>query len=261
VIRRAGPGDPCLAPYTRVGDAEWLRREGLLVAEGRLVVERLLDLPRFPLLSVLVTPAALAALQPALSRLTADVCVCDQQTVNEITGFNFHRGCLALARRPPDVPGTEFLVADRLLALEGVGNPDNVGGLFRTAAAFGAEGVLLDPASGDPFYRKAVRTSMAATLRVPFARLDGWPESLDQFRQRGFIIIALTPRDDAIPIAEFATARRSHDRFVVLVGAEGPGLSAEALAAADARVRIPIDRATEALNVIVAAGIALDRLR
>jgi tRNA G18 (ribose-2'-O)-methylase SpoU len=261
VIRRAGPGDPCLAPYTHVGDPEWLGREGLFIAEGRLVVERLLDLPRFTLVSVLVTPAALDALAPALSRVTADVCVCDGRTLNGITGFNFHRGCLALARRPPDVPATEFLGASRLLALEGVGNPDNVGGLFRTAAAFGAEGVLLDPASGDPFYRKAVRTSMAATLRVPFARLDGWPESLDQFRQRGFIIIALTPRDDAIPIAEFATARRSHDRFVVLVGAEGPGLSAEALAAADARVRIPIDCATDSLNVIVAAGIALDRLR
>lgn len=261
MIRRACPGDPCLRLYTHVGDPHWLRREGLFVAEGRLVVERLLDLPRFPLVSVLVTPAALEALEPALSCLTADVCVCDQRTLNGITGFNFHRGCLALARRPPDVPATEFLGASRLLALEGVGNPDNVGGLFRTAAALGVEGVLLERASGDPLYRKAVRTSMAATLRVPFARLEGWPDSLGQFRERGFMIIALTPRDDAIPIAEFAAARRSGERFVVLVGAEGPGLSEGALAAADARVRIPIDPATEALNVIVAAGIALDRLR
>lgn len=261
MIRRAGPEDPCLRPYAHVGDPDWLRREGLLVAEGRLVVERLLDLPRFSIVSVLVTPAALEALEPLLSRAAADLCVCDQRTINAITGFNFHRGCLALARRPADAPLVELLGARRLLAVEAVGNPDNVGGLFRAAAAFGVQGVLLDPSTADPLYRKAIRTSMAATLRVPFARLDGWPDSLQCLRDTGIRVVALTPRADAVPIARFAATLQAGERLMVLVGAEGAGLSDAALAMADARVRIPIDPDTDSLNVTVAAAIALERLR
>ena len=261
MIRRVAAGDPCLNPYAHVGDPEWLRRQGLFVAEGRLVVERLLGIPRFPVVSVLVTPAALEALRAELSRAAVDVCVCDQAALNEITGFNFHRGCLALARRPSDLPYPALLDARRLLVLEAVGNPDNVGGLFRTAAAFGVDAVLLDPATADPLYRKAIRTSMAATLRLPFARLDEWPGLLQQFRSRGVRLVALTPRAGATPVAEFAATLRPGHRLMLLVGAEGRGLSDEVLAVADARVRIPMDAATDSLNVTVAAGIALDRLR
>lgn len=261
MIRRVAAHDPALAPYAHVGDPGWLRREGLLVAEGRLVVERLLDLPRFSVVSVLVTPAALDALEPVLSRASADVCVCEQRTLNAITGFNFHRGCLALGRRPADAPLVDLLGARRLLAVEAVGNPDNVGGLFRAAAAFGVQGVLLDPSSADPLYRKAIRTSMAATLRVPFARLEGWPESLRCVREAGVRMVALTPRADAMPIARFVATLHGDERLMAVVGAEGAGLSDAALAMADARVRIPIDPDTDSLNVTVAAAIALERLR
>jgi tRNA G18 (ribose-2'-O)-methylase SpoU len=261
VIRQVAAGDPCLHPYAHVGDPDWLRREGLFVAEGRLVVERLLRCTRFGVVSVLVTPSALEALRAELSGADVDVCVCDRDALKGVTGFNFHRGCLALARRPSDLPYSDLLGARRLLALEGVGNPDNVGGLFRTAAAFGVDAVLLDPAAADPLYRKAIRTSMAATLRVRFARLDQWPGSLQQFRTRGVRLVALTPRADAAPVAEFAATLRPGDRLMVLVGAEGRGLSDEVLAVADACVRIPMDAATDSLNVTVAAGIALDRLR
>jgi tRNA G18 (ribose-2'-O)-methylase SpoU len=256
--------DPRIAPYARVGDPAWLRNHGLFVAEGRLVARRLFESHRFEVDSVLVTPAALAALQDILPE-DVPAYVAEQALLNSITGFNFHRGCLALVRRPAsaDVLPSDVVSplrgAHRLVALEGIGNPDNIGGIFRTAAAFGVDAVLLDPASGDPLYRKAIRTSMGAALQIPFARLEPWPEGLDLFKRDGFRIIALTPRADANHINEAAVTLPS--RWVLLAGAEGPGLSDAALAAADVHARIPIAETVDSLNVTVAVGIALSRLR
>jgi tRNA G18 (ribose-2'-O)-methylase SpoU len=135
-------------------------------------------------------------------------------------------------------------------------NADNVGGVFRNAAAFGADAVLLGPKCCDPLYRKAIRTSMAATLRVPFAKLDAWPTALSQIRARGFLLAALTPREDAVHLAAFARQYRG-DRLAILVGAEGDGLTTEAEREADTRVCIPIRREVDSLNLAVATGIAL----
>ena len=132
--------------------------------------------------------------------------------------------------------------------------------MFRTAAAFGVDAVLLNPASGDPLYRKAIRTSMGAALRVPYARADEWLPALAQFRERGFQIAALTPSAGARSLSEVADAVGKDDRLIVLVGAEGPGLDADTIALADIAVRIPIDSAVDSLNVVVAAGIALHAL-
>jgi tRNA G18 (ribose-2'-O)-methylase SpoU len=261
MIHWIGSSDhPRLEPYRHVGDPGWLRQQNLFVAEGRLVVERLLDLDRYGVTSVLVNRAAYDALYARLAATEANVFVCDDEMLVSITGFNFHRGCLALVRRPGAVPPQSFMSAARVVALEGVGNPDNVGGLFRTAAAFAVDGMLLNATSGDPFYRKAVRTSMGAVLRLPFARVDDWPAALEELKSHGFSLVALTPQDDAMPIGEFAASAPPVDRMVVLVGAEGPGLCANTLALADARVRIPIDSTLDSLNVVVAAGIALERL-
>jgi len=139
-----------------------------------------------------------------------------------------------------------------------VGNPDNIGGLFRVAAAFGAGGVLLDPASADPFYRKAVRTSMGAVLNLPFERVSPWPSGLEDFKAMDFRIVALTPAGDARTLDDFA--RDDRGPLIVMVGAEGPGLSDAALEAADAKVRIPLAAGVDSLNVTVAAGVALSRL-
>jgi tRNA G18 (ribose-2'-O)-methylase SpoU len=248
------PEDPRLRDYAHVGDPAWLTAHGLFVAEGRLVVKRLIDRGNFRIASVLLTPAALKGFGGGI-QTDAPVFVVRPEVLESVTGFNFHRGCLALAHRPPAVAQPTFLSATRLLALEGVGNPDNVGGLFRVAAAFGVDGVLLDPASGDPFYRKAIRTSMGAVLTLPFARLEPWPAALAAYRSRGWTIAALTPRAAAQPLAEFARAASAP--LVLLVGAEGAGLTPAALAAADVLVRIPIAPGVDSLNVTVAAGIAL----
>jgi tRNA G18 (ribose-2'-O)-methylase SpoU len=247
--------DPRLAPYRHVADPAWLRAHDLFVAEGRLVVERLLRLPRYTVHSVVVTPAAWEALRAPLSATAADVYVCDLTVVNGITGFNFHRGCVALASRPDSTPLERVMSSRLLLGLEGVGNPDNIGGLFRAAAAFGAGGVLLDATSGDPLYRKAIRTSMGAALQLPFVRAADWLEALRTLQRQAFRIAALTPDPSAPPIDSAAAS--AGERLVLLVGAEGGGLSGDTLALADVRLRIPIAPSVDSLNVVVAAGIAL----
>ena len=259
MIHRPSADDPRLESYRHIGDHRWLCSRGLFVAEGRLVVERLLSLPAYEIESVNVTPAAFDALQPLLESSTCDVFICDAALLQELTGFNFHRGCLAIAHRSERSPES-LLGAARLVALEGIGNPDNVGGIFRTAAALRADGIVLDPTSGDPLYRKAVRTSMGAVLRLPWVRLEDWPNDLHRFRTAGFRLVALTPEASAQSLHEFAHAVRSTERLMLMLGAEGSGLTPSALDAADVRVRIPIDTAVDSLNVVVAAGIALERL-
>jgi tRNA G18 (ribose-2'-O)-methylase SpoU len=129
-----------------------------------------------------------------------------------------------------------------------------VGGIFRTAAAFATDAVVLGPACSDPLYRKSIRTSMAATLAVPFADAGSWPHAIDALRAHGLRVIALTPAADARPIEELP---RDLDRIAILVGSEGEGLSRDAVDAADDRVRIRMPGATDSLNVAVAASIAL----
>ena len=261
VHRDLSPDDPRLDPYRHVADPAWLRARAIFVAEGRLVVARLIALQRYDILSVAVNQAAHDALAGPLSALDRDVYVCGDRTLSGMAGVDFHRGCLALVRRPGPIPPDSLNDAARLVALEGVGNPDNVGGLFRTAAALGAGGILLDRTSGDPFYRKAIRTSMGATLRLPFARLDDWLADLQAFRARGFRIVALTPDPDALPLDTYVHDEHACPPMILLLGSEGAGLQPGTLTRADARVRIPIDPSMDSLHVVVAAGIALDRLR
>lgn len=251
--------DPQLEHYRHVGDARWLREQQLFVAEGRLVVERLIASPGYEIESVLVTPTALRALDPTLDDAPL-VYVADQQVVNAITGFNFHRGCLAIARRPPQQLSLATFASVRVVVvLEGIDNPDNVGGIFRSALAFGAGGVILDPRSSDPLYRKALRTSMGAALRLPFARVvdDAWPQSLDEVRGMGFTIAALTPSGEQ-SIDDFSS-NSPNVRVAFVAGSEGAGLTSEVLARSDVRVRIPIDPRSDSLNVVVAVSIALQR--
>lgn len=261
MIHRIGADDPRLEPYRRIGDSVWLRDRHLFVGESRLVVERILSSGRFDVRSVLVTPTAWEALSALLERLDADVFLCAQRVVNDVTGYNFHRGCLALVGRPAPIDPASFLDNRLLIALEGIGNPDNIGGIFRCAAAFGAGGILLDPRSGDPLYRKAVRTSMGAALHVPYARLEHWPQDLLRFRAAGMRLVALTPHGSAAPLAEFAATMSPDARFVFLFGSEGAGLAESTMEIADAAVQIPIRPGVDSLNVVVAAGIALDRIR
>jgi tRNA G18 (ribose-2'-O)-methylase SpoU len=238
-----------------------LAERRLFVAEGRLVVDRLLAASDYELESIAVTPAAFEAMSAQLLSASCDVYICERSVLETVAGYNFHRGCLAIARRPPPLTAAALFGARRLVALEGVGNPDNIGGIFRTTAALGADGVVLDPACGDPLYRKAIRTSMAASLRLPWTRVGPFPQGLEAFRLEGFKLIAMTPDAAAPPIDEWSRTVARTDRLLFLLGSEGAGLQDATLRLADARVRIPVVPTHDSLNVTVAAGIALERVR
>lgn len=278
VIRVDDLSDPRLADFRHVPDPELLRRGAIFVAEGRLVVRTLLTASRFPPRSVLLTETALASLQgaiaPRLARLP--VYVVSQATIESLTGYNIHRGCLAIGERPSTSTLDTLIAgasgtAPTLVVLERVSNADNMGGVFRNAAAFGAQAVLLGPGCCDPLYRKAIRVSMGAALRVPFAHTGPWPEALARLEAAGFTVAALTPRREAMSIDAFAqrwhgggaeddSPRRDPMRLAVLAGSEGEGLSEEALARADVAVRIPMAEGVDSLNVATATAIALHRL-
>ena len=257
--------DPRLDTFRFVGDAAELGRRGLVVVEGRLVVERLLADSTLHVDALLLTDAAARAMGAVLARVPAsvEVFVVPQPWMQGITGFNLHRGSIAIARRPREVGVAELLAggARRLLVLEGVGNPDNVGGLFRVARAFGVQGVVLAPGCGDPLYRKAIRVSCGAALVVPFAHDQDWPRALDVIREHGIAIVALSPHPALPSIDDVAANHSPSSGVALLLGAEGPGLTDAALGAADVKARVPIDVASDSLNVTVAAAIALHVFR
>jgi tRNA G18 (ribose-2'-O)-methylase SpoU len=272
VLRPSDAHDPRLAGYGLVAQPSALLRAGWFVAEGRLVVERLLSQRQYRIESLLLSESAHAALDPVLQEngFDAPVYVCPTALFERLTGYDFHRGCLALVRRPAPLDWRALVLRSRVLVvLEAVANVDNVGGVFRNAAAFGVDGVLLDPRSADPLYRKAIRTSMAATLRVPFATLGldpsaagerPWPECLLELAAQGFELIALTPGASAQDIDAFAATRGRAERFALLLGAEGSGLSSRVLELCRHRLRIAIAPEVDSLNLAVACGIALQRL-
>ncbi|HEY5618399.1 MAG TPA: RNA methyltransferase [Vicinamibacterales bacterium] len=255
------PTDPRLDDYRNVPDPELLQRRGIFVAEGRLVVRRLLRESRYTVLSVMVTESAHAALADVLrARPDVPVYVVPSSLMNDITGFNIHRGCLAAGERPAASRWQDSVAQTRtVIVLERMANADNVGGIFRNAAAFGAGAVLLDEASTDPLYRKAIRTSMGASLLVPFARAEPWPAVLQELRTAGFATVAMTPSSSASTIRSIVDAVGARPVALAL-GHEGEGLTAAALEACEYRARIPMVSTVDSLNVAAAAAIALYEL-
>ena len=260
------PEDPRLADYREIRDAERRRRDGTFIAEGRQVVRRLLSARRYRVRSALVTPPALHALGEALAAAEVPTYLVRQDVVEAVVGMEFHHGCLAAGERGAE-PTLEAVLAearsDRLVVLEGLGDASNVGALFRNALAFGVGAVFLAPGTADPLYRKAIRVSSGATVALPFARLADWPRALKRLRDAGYTVLALTPRAEAVDIGELGNGgelgagRPLPARLALLLGTEGRGLSAEALAAADLHVRIPMAPEMDSLNVAAAGAVAL----
>lgn len=261
VIYVDDPGDSRLSDFRAVSDPELARTRKLFIAEGRLVVERLLVSSELETRAVLVTPSAMKALEEALAvRPAVPVYIVPKHVMDGIAGFNFHRGCLAAGGRPPRAEWRACTAgARRAMVLERVGDADNVGAIFRCAAAFGADAVLLGPSCADPLYRKAIRTSMGAALTIPFADAEPWPATLSDLAADGWAVVALTPAADATPLREFSSATRPL-RVALVLGHEGDGLTDAALAACEYHVRIPIRPSVDSLNVATAAAIALYEL-
>ena len=257
--------DSRLSDFTAVSDPELARTRGIFVAEGRLVVRRLLTASSFRPRAVMVTPSAMEALEDALpARPDIPVYIVPKDVMEGVAGFNIHRGCLATGERPARVDWRSCVSrARRVVVLERVGDADNVGAIFRSAAAFGAGAVLVGPACADPLYRKAIRTSMGAALTLPFADADAyadsWPATLRDLTSDGWAVAALTPAADAMELRDFTSMTRPQ-RVAIVLGHEGDGLTEEALASCEYKVRIPIRASVDSLNVATAAAIALYEL-
>jgi tRNA G18 (ribose-2'-O)-methylase SpoU len=253
--------DPRLDDYRNVPDPELIERRGIFVAEGRLVVRRLLTGTRMRPRSVMLTEAARAALQDVLdARPDVPVYLVPPSFMSAIVGFNIHRGCLAIGERPGDCEWrARGRSARRLVILERVGNADNVGAVFRNAAAFGVDAVLLERSCADPLYRKAIRTSMGAALALPFARIDAWPDALRTLRDNGAVVIGLTPAEHAPALAN-SLPSLADGRVAFVAGHEGEGLTDEAMRACDRVARIPMTSGVDSLNVATAIAIALYEL-
>ena len=267
IERLSDPDDPRIAPYHIVRDPQLVRASDCFLAEGRLVVRTLLAEKRFEVESILLTPTALADLQDDVARLAGDVpCyVLDGATLQAVGKISFHQGCLALARRPAGESIHGFLerqAGSLWVGFDGVGNPDNVGAVFRSARALGADAAVASMNSASPLYRKAIRSSMGASLRLPFLHAQApWAEVLEAVCTSGRVVWALTPDADAQPLEAALRDAPGDERRLLVLGAEGDGIGLATRDAAARCVRIPMAVAVDSINVAAAAAIALYALR
>lgn len=258
------PSDPRVADYVGLTDAVRRMRHdpaaGFFIAEGEKVIARAAAAPAgYPLRSVLLSPQRLDELSPDMSTLVsgtqAPVLVASYEVLEAVTGFHVHRGALASFGRVPVASAAEVLrSASRVLVMEATTNHTNLGSAFRSAAALGMDAVLLSPQSCDPLYRRSVRVSMGQVFAVPYAYLPAWPSGVSLLQEQGFRVLALTPAPDAVDLRDVVV--EPADKVALLFGAEGPGLSNEAMDAADLRVRIPMSAGVDSLNVAAAAAVA-----
>jgi len=255
--------DPRIADYRNVRDADLRLRDGLFITEGRLNVKRLITGSLYRTRSVLVTETALHAIRPALEQLDAGtpVYVAAHALVADVVGYAIHRGCLAAGERGPEPELAPFLVRHQLrtlIVLEDVSDPENVGAVFRNALALGAGGVVLTRRCVDPLYRRTIRVSMGASLRLGYARAEDGAAVLAALRGAGFTNVALTTGRDAAPLAG---EREAPQRLALWLGSEGDGLSQQVLERIERRVTIPMAPGADSLNVATASAIALHHYR
>lgn len=250
------PADERIADYRALTDVElrtrWEPPHGLFIADGELVIRRALAAGYEPR-SFLVETKRVGQLSDLSG--AAVIYAGDPEVLQEITGFHVHRGVLASFRRKP-VPTAADVLRDakRVVVLEDINNHTNIGAIFRGVAALGMDGVLLSPTCADPLYRRSVRVSMGEVFAIPYATVEPWPKALESVRSAGFALLAMTPDATALPIQKLTAQQRS--RAALIMGAEGPGLSAQALNASDVRVRIPMRRGVDSLNVAAATAVA-----
>ncbi len=255
---------PGLEDFTSLTDVA-LRRKlepqgGLYLAESPKVIERALQAGHTPR-SVLLLEQWLPRIEPMLEAYPeVAVFVGEPEQLEALTGFHLHRGALASMRRPEALDPSKLLrESRRIVVLEDLADHTNVGAIFRSVAALGADGVLLTPGCADPLYRRAVRVSMGAVLQVPWARLPHWREAGPLIRDSGFELAAFALREDAEDLADFVHS--VPEKLALMFGTEGEGLSRRALAAATRCVTIPMEHEVDSLNVSTAAALALWAVR
>ncbi|QCX75314.1 23S rRNA (guanosine-2'-O-)-methyltransferase RlmB [Streptomyces sp. YIM 121038] len=252
------PDDPRLRDYTGLTDVELRRKrepaEGLFIAEGEKVIRRA-KLAGYEMRSMLLSAKWVDVMRDVIDEVPAPVYAVSPELAERVTGYHVHRGALAsMQRKPLPTAGELLRTHRRVVVMETVNDHTNIGAIFRSAAALGMDAVLLSPDCADPLYRRSVKVSMGAVFSVPYARLDSWPKGLEGVREAGYDLLALTPDEKAKTLDEVAPHRM--ERVALMLGAEGEGLSRQALVAADEWVRIPMAHGVDSLNVGAAAAVA-----
>jgi len=258
VLHVTDAGDERLADYRSLTDVALRRRlepaTGLYMAEGAKVIARALAAGHQPR-SILVTERWLESVE-SLVDSSVPVYVAPAPVLESVTGYDVHRGALAAMHRPELASVADTVRDARLVVvLEGIVDHTNVGAVFRSAAGLGADAVLVSPTCADPLYRRSVKVSMGTVFQVPWTRIEPWPGGLGELRDAGFTVAALALADDAVALGDFAAA--GHERVALVMGAEGDGLSREALAVADQVVTIPMAGGVDSLNVAAASAVAV----
>ncbi len=249
--------DERLSDYRQLKDTAARRRiEGdeFFIAEGPVAIERLIASDHH-VRSVLVSQQKYTRMAELLDPVDAPVYCVDKSLLQDIVGFDLHRGAIAAADRRAHPTLDEIIGRyTRVAVLEGLNDPENLGAIARSARAFGIEALVLDPTCIDPYTRRTVRVSMGEILLLPSCRVANteWPDALDRVGESGFEVWAMTPAADSQDIWEIDVPKR----VAVMLGAEGPGLSAKAITASHHRVRLPINPAVDSLNVGAAAAVA-----
>jgi tRNA G18 (ribose-2'-O)-methylase SpoU len=257
ILTEAALDDPRLLDYHDLQDRRLGPESGRFIAESEMVVRKLLA-SGLKIRSLLLTAPRLAALETTLAACKENlpVFLVPQTVMDGIAGFHVHRGCLAIAERPPApaIPPQ----ARTVVVLVDLVDVDNLGAIARNATAFGADAILLSPRSADPFYRKAVRTSAGAVFSLPIVRARAWPDDLLALRQQGFSLLATVLADDALPLAGFTPP----ERIAILFGSEGPGLDPALQRLCDHRLTIPMAKSpgVDSLNVASASAVFLYHL-
>lgn len=264
LVRTSDPGHPLLSDFVALNEPATRRRVERdgdhFVVEGIVALERLLSLPHWQIRSIALLPKVADRLADRLRCVDAPLVVAEAEVLGEVVGFDLHRGALASVGRRPPAPLARLVDAGRLfLAAEGVNDHENLGSLYRNAAAFGADAVVLDPTCADPFYRRSVRVSLGNVMAVPTARTLAFPAGVEQLHRLGVTTVALSPTAERT-LTDLELRPSAGSRVALVVGAEGPGLTTDALTAASYRVRIPMATGVDSLNVATAAAVALHHL-
>ena len=259
-IRVTDPDDPRIAAFRDVRERDVAGRLHGFIAEGEVVLRVLARTRLYRARSLLIAAQRIERLRPLIDSFGPDVetYAAAQAVMDQIAGFPIHRGILAFGERAPAVAAGTLLAGlpahATVLALFGIANHDNMGGLFRNAAAFGAAAVLLDPTCCDPLYRKAIRVSTGSALTLPFARFAAGVDPVALLTAQGFETLALSPAGTT-RLSELTPSTRT----AILLGAEGPGLPKEILERART-ISIPMAPGVDSLNVASTSGIVLHHL-
>lgn len=255
------PSDPALADYVSLRDSQLRRRleesKGLFIAEGEKIIRRAAEAEYRPR-SLLLQERWLPALEDVIDRLDdVTILVASSQLIEHVSGFHVHRGALGAFERPVSRRWDEVLSGNRIMVCQDIVDHANMGAIMRAAAALGWDAVVLSHGSADPLYRRAIKTSMGASLQLPWPRMENDLEDLQRIKDAGFQMVATALSDDAVTLEAF----QPHDRVALLLGTEGHGLSPQWLESAAASVRIPMAEGIDSLNVAMAAAICGWELR